>query len=48
MFNKEWAKTVGKKRFVSHLQKHFPQMDLNLEYDKIVPPKKKATKNTEK
>lgn len=43
-FNKEWAKKVGKAKFVKQLEKAYPEIDLGAEYDKIVPPKEVKSK----
>lgn len=37
-FNKKWAKTKGKAKFVEHFKNTYPGVDLSAEYDKIVPP----------
>jgi len=45
-FNKEWAKKVGKAKFVKQLKDVYPRLNLADEYDKIVPPKKEKPKNS--
>jgi len=43
-FNEEWVKKVGKSKFISHFKAVYPELDLGIEYDKILPPVKKASK----
>jgi len=42
--NKEWAKKVGKAKFVSQLEKAYPDVDLGSDIDKIVPPNEEKFK----
>lgn len=43
-FNKEWAKRVGKKRFLSYFKNIYKEVDLNKIYDTLVPSKKPVEK----
>lgn len=48
-FNKDWAKKVGKEKFLKHFKDVYPDHDLSAEYDKIVPPEeKKEAKKADK
>jgi len=38
-FNKEWAKKVGKTKFLEHFKNVYPLNDLEAEWNKISPPK---------
>lgn len=38
-FNQEWAKRVGKAKFIKAFEDVYPDIDLNAEWDKIQPPK---------
>lgn len=39
-FNKKWAKSVGKDKFLKEFKDVYPGLDLSAEWDKISPPKK--------
>lgn len=43
-FNKRYVKTITKQQFIKKFKDVFPGLDLEKEYEKIVPPKKKAEK----
>lgn len=43
-FNKEWAKKVGKQKFVAHFKKIYPELDLSKTFDSLVPSKKPVEK----
>lgn len=43
-FSKEWAKSVGKKRFIAHFKEIHKDVDLNKIYDTLVPSKKPVGK----
>lgn len=46
-FNKVWAKSVSKDKFVSAFKgvKQYEGLDFGKEYDKIVPPKEKKSED---
>lgn len=46
-FNKDYVKSISKERFIREMKPHFPKLDLEKEYDSIVPkrPKTKAKKS---
>lgn len=46
--NKEAVKTMTKEQFVGMMQHHKDDVDLEVEYDKIVPPKTEAPKESKK
>lgn len=46
-FNKDYVKSISKERFIREMKPHFPNLDLEREYDKIAPKKAKKAKKKE-